>query len=76
MVEMNGSMPTTADTIRAAGGDDRAYGGYGNDTIYGTGMTSSMASKTMTPSGVVLAMTSFLGATAMTTSEVVTAMIA
>ena len=23
------------DTIRAAGGDDRAYGGYGNDTIYG-----------------------------------------
>ena len=23
------------DTIRAAGGADRAYGGYGNDTIYG-----------------------------------------
>ena len=31
MAEMNGLMLNGFDIIRAAGGDDRAYGGYGND---------------------------------------------
>ena len=77
MAEMNGFMPQRFDTIRASGGDDRAYGGYGNDTIYGGSGNDQLYGEhddDILKGGA--GMTSFMAATATTTSKVVTAMIA